>query len=157
VNRGEEEIDVIAVPLDLSSTYLFQTIVPESVDIISIDIYPDESKSVWEAQQLFENNLYPLMKLPTQKAMYVPPAYSAYNSSDYYRDDLMTQWAQDAINWVMTDSQLVGLLPWHWDDLPESLPGIEKFAEGLVSMTEAQSVWIPFGQLVRSQNFTSAV
>ncbi len=50
--------------------------VPDGLDWISVDYYPDEGTAPG-ARKLFENSLYPLMS-SNQMALFVPPACELY-------------------------------------------------------------------------------
>jgi hypothetical protein len=115
---------------DPSRTNFTYPRVPEGLDWISLDYYPDEG-TLKGTPLLFQQHVYPKMA-PSQKALFVPPAYGCHGDaecsnrlccSNATRDGpnvpchgdcsvAMIQWAQGAYEWARSDPRIVGLNPW---------------------------------------------
>ena len=103
---------------------------PDGLDWISLDYYPDEG-TLKGTPLLFQQHVYPKMA-PTQKALFVPPAYGCHGDaacsnklccSNSTRDGpnppcdgdcstAMLQWAKGSYDWARSDPRIVGLNPW---------------------------------------------
>jgi hypothetical protein len=103
--------------------------VPEGLDWISLDYYPDEG-TLEGVPLLFKQHVYPKMSAE-QKALFVPPAYGS-DAADAERlccnnstrdgpnvpchgdcSMALLQWAKGSYDWARKDSRIVGLNPWY--------------------------------------------
>lgn len=88
------------------------TAIPNAVDWISAGWYGNISL----VQSHYQNDLYPAMTA-SQRAILVPDAFGSNNNpnktlSQYETE--MVSWAQQYFNWAKQDSNIVGIIPWHY-------------------------------------------
>lgn len=131
--------------------------VPDGLDWISVDYYPDEG-TLAGVPKLYEQHIYPKMAAH-QKALFVPPAYSCNTTacsnrlccSNNTRDGpnvpcngdctaAMLQWAKGSYDWARNDSRIVGLNPWHY-----TTEGVGLFEPGMSGVPQVFAAYKAIG------------
>lgn len=93
-----------------------------SVDWLSVDKYHHDGKvDNWvrdHIKSFYNEHMFPMMTLPTQKVLLVPASFSSKLNSKCdgsCYDELVTHDAKDYAAWAKTDSRIAAIIPWHWD------------------------------------------
>ena len=149
--------------------------VPDAIDWISLDYYPNEGTFLG-AQRIYREQLYPKLA-PHQRVLFVPPTYgcssgstpefaSRFCCSNATRDGrnpdchgncttAMAAWAQASYDWARSDPRFIGLVPWHWAQpgfpSASSWPPQTSMEPGLGHMSEGmRELWAEIGREIRS-------
>ena len=149
--------------------------IPDNVDWISIDYYPNEGTFAG-TQRIYRERLYPLMA-PHQRVLFVPPAYSCSNGSSPAFNDrfccsnstrdganppchgdceaALAGWARATYAWARSDTRFVGINPWHWGQpgmpAPSTWPPGTSMEPGLFWLTKTlRPLWESIGREIVS-------
>lgn len=126
------------------------TAMPPSIDWVSVDYYPDEG-TMTNVTHLYTKLLYPKMQ-SHQRALYVPPSYGSMPQSANLTcgqmncTKAMLEWTASTMDWVNSDSNIIGLVPWHWRSYAATAPG--RFVYGARDMPAVRALWQQIGSQI---------
>ena len=94
--------------------------IPPAIDVIAVDKYnlTHPAAEAAGARAHYEQYIFRSL-LPHQRCAIVPGLFGNPNSSHANTDDGLVDKLMGYVEWSQQEPRIVGMMPWHWDDLLE--------------------------------------